>query len=68
MPTLRESNIAQKALESGEKDQEKARRMALRELGEKGIDPGSPEGLDFLLRVSAFGIMGVQPPKVRREL
>lgn len=37
-------------------------RLIVKDLSDAGIDPNSPEADEFRARVSAFGIMGVQPP------
>lgn len=40
-----------------------SKQLAEAELKAIGITPDSESGREFLLRVAAFGIMGVQPPK-----
>lgn len=47
-----------------EGSEDKAREMAIAELQNMGIHPDSISGREFLFRARAFGIMGVQPPRL----
>lgn len=62
MPSHKEANRA-KASAQWEASSELAHKLALKELEVLSISPDSSAGAEFLLRVDAFGIMGVQPPR-----